>query len=407
MPDAGLESGARLFDRSTPDIKLSTNVLLATGGSSQTQNLTFATPNGSSGAPTFRALVYADLPYTPVNKAGDTMTGLLILSADATSALGAATLQQVQAAQAGLGTKAPAKLATTGALSGTPTYNNGTAGVGATLAAAGNGTLTVDGVLTALNDRILVKDQVTQTQNGIYKVTTAGAAGAAYVLTRATDFDNTVVDSVSNFQYGAYVLVEQGTANQGVPYVFSGGVGTATPGTTAITFTVFSVPNSGVTSFTANTSGLQASSATGAVTLSFASQTQNTFLAAPNGSSGAPTFRAIAPTDLPVATGAAFGAVETGANITNTAGVISLTATNVQGALGYTVVDNEVPTGLNNNSNLTYTLAHSPIAASLKVRLNGRQLTPTTHYTLSTNTISIVSTFVLQSNESLVCDYHF
>lgn len=273
--------------------------------------------------------VTSALTYTPVNKNGDTMTGLLVLSGDATNPLGAATLQQVQASQAGLGVKLAVKLATTAVLSPAATYANGTSGVGATLTGAGNGTLTVDGVLTALNDRILVKNEATPANNGIYKVTTAGAAGATYVLTRVTDFDNTVVDGVSNFQFGAYTLTEEGTANQGVPYVFVGGVGTATPGTTAINWTVYSIPNSGVTSLAVSGSGLNASASTGAVTISFSSQTQNLSLMSPNGSSGVPTFRAIVAADLPTATGAALGVAEAGAGLTATSGVFSVNTAGV------------------------------------------------------------------------------
>ena len=71
------------------------------------------------------------------------------------------------------------------------TYNNGTNGVGATLTANAVGALSFDGVAVALNDRILVKDQNTQTQNGVYKVTTLGTGSVNYVLTRTTDFDST------------------------------------------------------------------------------------------------------------------------------------------------------------------------------------------------------------------------
>ena len=71
------------------------------------------------------------------------------------------------------------------------TYNNGTNGVGATLTANSVGALSFDGVAVSLNDRILVKDQNTQTQNGVYKVTTLGSSSANYVLTRTTDFDST------------------------------------------------------------------------------------------------------------------------------------------------------------------------------------------------------------------------
>ena len=47
------------------------------------------------------------------------------------------------------------------------TYNNGNG----TLTADANGALSVDGVTVSVNDRVLVKDQSSSVQNGIYKVT--------------------------------------------------------------------------------------------------------------------------------------------------------------------------------------------------------------------------------------------
>ena len=85
----------------------------------------------------------------------------------------------------GLDTKPSCKLGTTANL--TATYNNGTAGVGATLTNSGaQGTLTLDSTAANLNDRILVKDQTTSTQNGIYTVTNVGGASTNWILTRAT-----------------------------------------------------------------------------------------------------------------------------------------------------------------------------------------------------------------------------
>lgn len=63
-----------------------------------------------------------------------------------------------------------------------------------------SGTQTIDGISTGVSDRILVKDQTTQTQNGIYIV----ASGA---WTRSTDADTSA--ELTN----AIVPVEQGTAN--------------------------------------------------------------------------------------------------------------------------------------------------------------------------------------------------
>lgn len=80
---SGSVTSVGLFDGSTTPIYTISNSPVTTTGtltftlSSQTQNKVLASPNGSSGQPGFRALVTADLPYIPVNKAGDTMTGIL------------------------------------------------------------------------------------------------------------------------------------------------------------------------------------------------------------------------------------------------------------------------------------------------------------------------------------------
>lgn len=86
-----------------------------------------------------------------------------------------------------------ARVATTAVLPGAPVYNNGAAGVGATLTRGSNGTVgTIDGVSGfQVGDFILVKNQATQLQNGLYSVTVVGSAGAAYVLTRTTSSDAT------------------------------------------------------------------------------------------------------------------------------------------------------------------------------------------------------------------------
>lgn len=70
------------------------------------------------------------------------------------------------------------------------TYVNGVAGVGATLTEVGAGTLSVDGSNPAIGDRILVKNESTAANNGIYTVTATGSGIAAYVLTRSADFNS-------------------------------------------------------------------------------------------------------------------------------------------------------------------------------------------------------------------------
>jgi hypothetical protein len=125
--------------------------------------------------------------------------------------------------------KLDVKYATTAALPAV-TYSNGASGVGATLTATATGTVSVDGSVLALNDRVLVKDQASTFQNGPYLVTTAGAVGVALVLTRTTDFNQPSVGLK-----GARVYVQAGTANAGKTFVCTTNA-TITYGTTGITF---------------------------------------------------------------------------------------------------------------------------------------------------------------------------
>ena len=128
----------------------------------------------------------------------------------------------------GLDVKASVRVATTANLAGT--YNNGNG----TITASSNGAISIDGVSLTTNDRVLVKDQSTATQNGFYKVTTVGSGGAAFVLTRTPD-----ADEASEVTGGAFTFVEEGTANADNGYVATHN-GTPTLGTTNITFEQFS-----------------------------------------------------------------------------------------------------------------------------------------------------------------------
>ena len=104
------------------------------------------------------------------------------------------------------------------------------------VATTANGTLssafangqTVDGITLATGDRILLKDQSTGSQNGIYTVNASGAP------TRATDFD-----ADSEVTGGTFFFVEEGTVNADNGFVMTND-GTVTVGSTALVFTQFS-----------------------------------------------------------------------------------------------------------------------------------------------------------------------
>lgn len=169
-----------------------------------------------------------------VLQAGDTMTGPLILSGDPTLPLGAATKQYVDSISAGLSPRTSCRVATTTAL--TVTYNNGTSGVGATLTNAGSqAALAIDGVNLSVNDRVLVKNQASTFQNGIYTVTNIGSGATNWVLTRATDYDTASPNEVVE---GSYTVISEGTTNATNLFVETG-QGPFTIGTTPIIFSAF------------------------------------------------------------------------------------------------------------------------------------------------------------------------
>ena len=176
---------------------------------------------------------------------------------DPVNALDLATKQYVDAVAEGLHVHAACAAATTGTLAsitgGTVTYNNGTAGVGATLTLSVALT-TLDGYTLLNGDRVLVKNEATQANNGIYTWATGGT-----VLTRATDFDIAV-----EMASGDFTFISNGTlyGNTGwvqtdpvtivgtspVVWIQFSGSGAYTAGTgLTLTGTQFSITNTAVT----------------------------------------------------------------------------------------------------------------------------------------------------------------
>lgn len=163
-----------------------------------------------------------------------TIAGNLTINGTPTQAAHAVTKSYVDNITAGINFHEAVHAATTTNL--VATYNNGTAGVGATLTANANGALIVDGHTLLVGDRVLVKNQTNQTQNGIYDVTATGDGSNPWVLTRSADADNSPAGEMAG---GDFCFVQQGTVNAGYGYI-NATDGAITIGTTNITYTQFS-----------------------------------------------------------------------------------------------------------------------------------------------------------------------
>jgi len=188
--------------------------------------------SGSDAAPTFRALVSDDIPSLAHTKISDFDTGVrtnrldqltaptasvslnsqtITNLADPVNTQDAATKGFVEATSQGLDVKDSVKVATTGNITISTALNNGD---------------TLDGVTLSTNDRVLVKDQSTASQNGIYVVGSSPA--------RADDL------AAGADAAGMFTFVEQGSVNADNGFVCTSNKGSAVVGTNNLTFAQFS-----------------------------------------------------------------------------------------------------------------------------------------------------------------------
>ena len=199
----------------------------------QNANKVIAGPTtGSDAAPTFRALVAADIPSLAHTKISDFDTGVqanrldqmaaptgsvsmnsqtITNLADPVNASDAASKSFVESTAQGLDVKDSCVAATTANITISTALNNGD---------------TLDGVTLSTNDRVLVKNQSTASENGIYVVGSSPA--------RADDL------AAGADAAGFFTFVEQGTVNADNGFVCTSNKGSAVVGTNNLTIAQFS-----------------------------------------------------------------------------------------------------------------------------------------------------------------------
>ena len=182
----------------------------------RTANTVLSGPTtGSAAAPTFRALVAADLlklneftaPDGSVSLNSQKITNLATPTADGD----AASKSYVDGVSQGLDVKDSCVAATTANITISTALNNGD---------------TLDGVSLSTNDRVLVKDQSTASENGIYIVGSSPA--------RADDL------AAGADAAGMFTFIEQGTVNADNGFVCTSNKGSAVVGTNNLTYVQFS-----------------------------------------------------------------------------------------------------------------------------------------------------------------------
>jgi hypothetical protein len=189
-----------------------------TGGTITTASIIGSTLTGATfSSGNIGAVTITGATINTSNVTGGTITGAAVKSLPAPVLPDdAATKAYADAAAAGLSILTPVRVAT----------------VGANINLTGGAPDTLDTIPLAPNDRILVKDQSTPSQNGVYEVQTLGT-GSNGTWVRTSDADTT-----GELITGSYVFVDSGATNSSTSFVITT-TGVITIGVTPITWTQY------------------------------------------------------------------------------------------------------------------------------------------------------------------------
>lgn len=290
--------------------------------------------------------------------ADQSMGGNKLTNLGAPSANGdAATKSYVDTLVNGLDWKASCRAATTAAGTLATSFENGD---------------TIDGVVLATGDRILIKNQAAGAENGIYVVAATGAP------TRATD-----ADSSAEMTSGVAVFIGEGTVNGNTQWSLT----TDDPITLDTTALTFSQIGAGTTY-----SGSNGIDVTGTVISPVYGSSVNTVCQGNDArlsDARTPVGTALTATQFWVGNGsnlAAAVAMSGDATMSN-AGAVTLAANVLKEA---DIVTRETPAGTINGSNVTFTLANTPVSGTESIFLNGilQDAGAGNDYTISGDTIT-------------------
>ena len=423
-----LDSGTTFNGSSARTISIDSTVATLTG----TQTLTNKSISGSTNTLTNipnSALTNSSITLgtTTIALGGTSLTpaGLtsVTVTQDPTQALQLTTKQYVDAVASNVNYHAACNYATTADL-GTVLYNNGASGVGATITKLTPfATLAIDGGNPTVGQRILVKNETSGQYNGIYTVTSVGSGVTGWVLTRATDYDQSGTGA-NEIAPGDTTFIISGTVNASTQWVQTtdfpivvgttsltfvqiGGPGAYTAGTgLTLTGTQFSITNTTVSAnsygsatqvgtFTVNAQGQLTAAGNTTVTPAVGSITGlgtgvATALAVNVGSAGA--F---------VVNGGALGTPSSG-TVTNLTGTASI---NINGTVGATTPTTGAFTTITASGVITSTLATGTapftVASTTTVANLGATNTVNTGITAVTSGATNYLTFVTATSGNL------